>query len=138
MTLNAQAKANRLRAKANAEIEQLERTLDIIGKGGDTGTNTYIIENFDRFIQPFAETLGFFNVDKLSVITGAEGSHEPISAIHPNAVAKEKNDFIAAALSAAFGEQAGGRGGEDTNAAGGRGRRTDKADEGQEPKKDDS
>ena len=45
-----------------------------------------MIENFERLIAPFAETLGYFPVDRLSVITGAEGSHEPISAIHPNAI----------------------------------------------------
>jgi hypothetical protein len=39
----------------------------------------------DRIMGPFAETLGYFPVDKLSIITGADKTGEPISAIHPNA-----------------------------------------------------
>ena len=46
--------------------------------------------------------MNLFPVKKLSVITGAEGSHQPISAIHPAAVEKEKNDLIAAAISDAL------------------------------------
>jgi hypothetical protein len=33
------------------------------------------------------------------VITGAAGDHEPISAIHPHAISKERNDLLAAAIS---------------------------------------
>ena len=98
MILEAKANASLLREKANAEIDQLEQTLKIIEEGGVTGNRTYIIENFNRIIRPFAETLKFFPVQKLSVITGVEGKHEPISAIHPNAVEKGKNDLIAGAL----------------------------------------
>ncbi|MAG13270.1 MAG: hypothetical protein CMN78_01605 [Spirochaetales bacterium] len=98
MISEAKAQASLFREKANAEIDQLEQTLEIIKAGGTAGNKTYIIENFARIIEPFAETLKFFPVQKLSVITGTEGRHEPISAIHPNAVEKGKNDLIAGAL----------------------------------------
>jgi flotillin len=89
-----------------AENEQLERTLKIIKEGGKTGDRTYIIENFARMIEPFAETLKFFPVDKLSVLTGMEGRREPISAIHPDAVAQGRNDLIAEALKTILGQSA--------------------------------
>ena len=104
--LNAKARASRVRAKAQAEIDELKETLKIIGEGGEGGNRTYIIENFSRLIEPFAETLGYFPVDRLSVITGAEGSYEPISAIHPNAIAKERNDLIGGTLASALEEAA--------------------------------
>ena len=106
--LDSRAEAATLRGKASAEIEQLERTLQIIDGAGDAGTVTYIIDNFERFIAPFAETMNLFPVKKLSVITGAEGSHQPISAIHPAAIEKEKNDLIAAAVSDALAGSYGG------------------------------
>jgi flotillin len=102
MVLQSGARAASIRGKATAEIEQLERTLEIIGTGSASGSKTYLIENFDRFIGPFAETLSFFPVKRLSVITGVEGRHEPISAIHPSAVEQEKNDLIAGALRSAL------------------------------------
>jgi flotillin len=98
MVLEAGAQAAKLRGKAMAEIEQLEKTLEIIDEAGASGSNTYIIENFERLIGPFAETLRYFPVGNLSVITGAEGSHEPISAIHPSAIEQEKNDLIGGAI----------------------------------------
>ena len=67
----------------------------------------YIIENFERLIAPFAETLQYFPVKSVSVITGAGGRHEPISAIHPNAIDKGKNDLIAGVLDQALGLRAG-------------------------------
>jgi len=102
MILEAGAAATRMKAKAQAEIGQLRETLEIIGGGGSAGRRTYIIENFQRLIGPFAETLKLFPVDSISVITGAEGNLAPISAIHPNAVARERNDLIGAAISEAL------------------------------------
>jgi flotillin len=104
IVLEAQAAAAMIREKGVAENEQLERTLNIIKEGGKTGDRTYIIENFARMIEPFAETMKFFPVEKLSVFTGMEGRREPISAIHPDAVAQGRNDLIAAALKAILGE----------------------------------
>ena len=100
--LDAKARAARFRAKAQAEIDQLKETLRIIGDGGKAGNRTYIIENFQRLIAPFSETLDYFPVGQISVITGAEGNREPISAIHPDAVAKERNDLIAGAMADAL------------------------------------
>ena len=102
MILDAKAAASMVRGEAQAKIDQLKRTLEIIQKGGDAGKQTYFIENFERIIAPFAETLEFFPVDKLSVITGVEGNHEAISAIHPSAIAREKNDLIGGAIASAL------------------------------------
>ncbi len=106
MVFEAKADVARIRAKAQAEIDQLRQTLAIIGEG-ESGELTYIIENFERLITPFAETLKLFPVSRISVITGAEGRQEPISAIHPNAVAMERNKMIGAAISEALGGQPG-------------------------------
>ncbi len=95
--LEAQAEVARIRAKAQAEIDQLRETLNII-KNNKAGEQTYIVENFERLIAPFAETLNFFPVDRLTVITGVEGQHGPISAIHPNAIDMEKNRLIGGAI----------------------------------------
>lgn len=105
MILEAKAAASMFRGKAQAEIDQLKKTLDIIQEGGDAGRQTYLIENFERIIAPFAETLEFFPVGKLSVITGVEGHHEPISAIHPNAIEQEKNDLIGGSMAAVLRDQ---------------------------------
>ncbi len=102
MILEAGAAATKMKARAQAEIDQLRETLEIIGGGGSAGRRTYIIENFQRLIRPFAETLKLFPVGSISVITGAEGNSAPISAIHPNAVARERNDLIGAAISEAL------------------------------------
>ena len=102
MVLQAKAKAARLRAKAQAEIDQLKETFAIVAKGGRSGSVAYILENFEGIIRPFAETLQFFPVDRLSVVTGAEGSRGPISAIHPNAVDMERNNLLGGVLSEAL------------------------------------
>lgn len=104
--LEAQQKAAHIEGKAQGEIDELQETINILNKGGEVSKQTYLIENFERLIGPFAETLGFFPVDKLSVLTGAEGKHDPISAIHPNAIESEKNNLIAAAISEALGKNA--------------------------------
>ena len=103
--LEAQAEVARIRAKAQAEIDQLRETLNII-KNDKAGAQTYIVENFERLIAPFAETLKFFPVDRLSVITGVEGQHGPISAIHPNAIDMEKNRLIGGAIAEVLQRQA--------------------------------
>ncbi len=102
MVLAAKSVAARLKGKAQGEIDQLRQTLQIINQGGAAGRETYLIENFESLVAPFAETLKFFPVEHLSVITGAEGRHEPISAIHPNAVAMEKNELVGGAIASAL------------------------------------
>jgi flotillin len=101
--LKAKAEAAMMMGKAQAEIDQLEYTLKILEQKDEMGKEAYIIENFERLVAPFAETLSLFPVKKLSVITGAQGKHEPISAIHPNAIDDEKNKLIAGAISSALG-----------------------------------
>jgi flotillin len=101
--LKAKAEASMMIGKAQAEIDQLKNTLKILEQKDDIGKEAYIIENFERLVAPFAETLSLFPVKNLSVITGAEGKHEPISAIHPNAIDDEKNKLIAGAISSALG-----------------------------------
>ncbi len=100
--LAARAQAARIRGRAQAEIDQLKNTMEIIAAGGSSGVDTYVLENFERLIGPFAETLGFFPTKHISVITGAEGDHQPISAIHPNAVAEERNKMLGGVLSEAL------------------------------------
>ena len=102
LTLDARREASKFQGKAQGEIDQLRQTLDILQRSGQRGVQTYIIENFQRLIEPFSETLGYFPVSRVSVVTGAEGSHPPISAIHPNAVAEKKNEFLGGALAEAF------------------------------------
>ncbi|MFP4364965.1 MAG: SPFH domain-containing protein [Spirochaetia bacterium] len=92
--LRARAQAAKIKAKAQAEIDEMKKTLEIIKSGGKEGQETYLIENFQRIIKPYAETMAFFPVNNISVISGAEGRHEPISAVHPHAVDAEKNSYI--------------------------------------------
>ncbi len=106
LVLAAKAESATLLGKAQAEIDQLKLTLDILEKSGQSGVQTYIIENFQRVIEPFAETLSFFPAEQVSVFTGIEGEHKPISAIHPNAIAEEKNRLIAGALADALRKKA--------------------------------
>ncbi|MDY0093548.1 MAG: SPFH domain-containing protein [Candidatus Vecturithrix sp.] len=106
LVLAAKAESATLLGKAQAEIDQLKLTLDILEKSGQSGMQTYIIENFQRLIEPFAETLSFFPAEQVSVFTGIEGEHKPISAIHPNAIAEEKNRLIAGALTDALRKKA--------------------------------
>ena len=103
MILDAKAKAARMRGRAQGEIDQLKKTLAIVGESADAGQDAYIIENFERLIAPFAETLQYFPVGNTSIITGAGGHHEPISAIDPNAIEKGKNDLIGGVLARALG-----------------------------------
>lgn len=106
MVLAAQAQAALMKGRAQAEIDQLKQTLEIVGAALDAGQDAYIIENFDRLIAPFAETLQYFPVKNVSIITGAGGKHEPISAIEPNAIEKGKNDLIAGVLGRALADRA--------------------------------
>lgn len=110
MVLAAQAQAALLKGRAQAEIDQLKQTLEIVGSALEAGQDAYIIENFDRLIAPFAETLQYFPVKNVSIITGAGGKHEPISAIEANAIEKGKNDLIAGVLGRALAARAAGGG----------------------------
>lgn len=94
MILQAKQQTFSFLGKAEGEIEELKETIDIIRKNPESGNTIYLIENFERLIRPFAETLNYFPARNISVITGIEGKHEPISAIHPNAIEEMKNNLI--------------------------------------------
>ena len=101
--LQAQAAAATILGKSQAEIEQIRKTLEIVQENSTQGAQAYIIDNFEKLIGPFAETMELFPVGWLSIITGAEGRHDPISAITPHAIEAEKNRLIEGALAEAAG-----------------------------------
>jgi uncharacterized membrane protein YqiK len=88
--LVAQAQAATLRARQQAEIDQLARTIEILQRGGPAALQAYLIEHFEKFMRPFAQTLTLFPVAQTMVITGAGGSHPPLSGIHPHPIEEEK------------------------------------------------
>jgi flotillin len=100
LTLTAQGEAAELRGRSQAEIDQLKRTIGIVQGGGKAALDAYVIENFERFIQPFAQTMGLFPVKHATVISGASGSHAPISGIHPHPVEEQKARLLQDALGA--------------------------------------
>lgn len=94
MILEAEAEAVKMRSRAMAEIEQLKKTLSILKSTGKQGLEAYLIENFNRIVAPFAETMSLIPVKKLTVLTGVSGNREPISAIHPDAIELGKNELL--------------------------------------------
>lgn len=103
MILDAKADAFRTIGVAQGEIDKLKETIDIISKKDKSGAYVFIIENFEKLITPFAETMSLFPVNNLTVITGTEGNHQPISAIHPNAIDEQKNKLVYGAIAKALG-----------------------------------
>ncbi|MGF1534386.1 MAG: SPFH domain-containing protein [Bernardetiaceae bacterium] len=98
MILQARQEAARIVGKAQGEIDELQQTIQILQQGGENGIKAYLIENFHEIMAPFAQTLNNFPVKHLSVISGANHSSGPISAIHPNAVDEARNKAIAGAF----------------------------------------
>lgn len=99
--LAAKTQAAEQRGRAQAEIDQLKRTIEILQKGGEAAMQAYIIENFEKFVEPFARTLDLFPVSHSTVISGAGGqSHAPISGIHPHPVEQEKARLMLEAIGA--------------------------------------
>lgn len=94
MILQAKQQTFSFLGKAEGEIEELKETIEIVQKNPESGNTIYMIENFESLIRPFAETLNYFPAKNISVITGIEGKHDPISAIHPNAIEEMKNNLI--------------------------------------------
>lgn len=92
--LEAQKDMAELRGQAQAEIDQLQCTMEIIQKGGDAALQAYIIENFEHFIRPFAQTLSLFEAKHTTVMTGAGSTHSPLSAIHPHPIEEQKAKLI--------------------------------------------
>ena len=102
LSQEAQAEAATIRGAAQAEINQLRRTIEILRAAGERGIQAYIIEKFDELIGPFAETMDLFPVDQITVISGENSPAGPISAIHPNAIDAERNRQIENVFAAAL------------------------------------
>ena len=98
--VTAEAQAAVLRARTDAELNQLERTVDILKSAGQDGITGYMIEKFDEMIAAFAGTMDLFPAKQVTVISG-EARQGPISAIHPGALDTERNKQVEAALAAA-------------------------------------
>ena len=98
--LAAQAEAATMRGKADAELTQLARTIDILKGAGQDGLKAYVIEKFEEMIGAFAGTMDLFPVDHVTVVSGG-ASQGPISAIHPNALDVERNRQIKMAVAGA-------------------------------------
>jgi len=96
--LDAKARAIRLSSKAQAELEQIGVALETMTGTGPEAKRVWIIDNFERLFDPFAETLGMLKADRISVLSGSNGDRQPLSAIHPSAYATARNDLVAAAL----------------------------------------
>lgn len=84
--------------KARAELEQLEITLETMKNIGAEARRAWLLDNFEQLFQPFAQTLKLYPAEHISVITGADGKREPISAIHPDAIVAARNEMVAGAL----------------------------------------
>ncbi|MDC7222923.1 MAG: SPFH domain-containing protein [Spirochaetales bacterium] len=106
MILDAKIKAAGIRGEEEALIEQLNETIRILKSQGEQGAVTYLIDNFKELITPFAETLTLFDVDNVSVITGMEGDHQPISAVHPHAADSLRNNLLENVFRNSLGEKA--------------------------------
>ena len=100
MALQAKTTAAEIRGRAQAEIDQLTRTIEILRAGGESALSAYIIEHFDKFIEPFAQTLSLFPAQHVTVISGAGGTHAPISGVHPHPLEEEKARLTLQALGA--------------------------------------
>lgn len=101
MILDAQMRAAEIRGEEQARIDQLKETINILATQGEEGATTFLIENFQKLIEPFAETLALFDIDNVSVITGIEGEHNPISAIHPHTLDTIKNNLLSEVIGGA-------------------------------------
>jgi flotillin len=121
--LVAEAEAASIRGLGEAEVKQLENTINILKEGGENGIKAYVIEKFDEMISSFAATMDLFSTDHVSVVSGKSNSG-PISAVHPGAFDLERNRLIGESLGGAlqetgFGATAstdGGRSGESATA----------------------
>ena len=100
LALQAKATAAETRGRAQAEIDQLTRTIGILRAGGRAALSAYVIEHFEKFIEPFAQTLSLFPAQHTTVISGAGGTHAPISGVHPHPVEQEKARLTLQALGA--------------------------------------
>jgi flotillin len=98
MVENARGEAAQIRGRAQAQLEQLGRTISILQGGGDQAMTAYVIEKFGDLVGAFAETMDLFPVEHSTVISGRRQPEGPISAIHPSAVDANLNERIAQLL----------------------------------------
>jgi uncharacterized membrane protein YqiK len=98
MVQDAHAEAASIRGQAQAELDQLARTIAIMQEGGDQGLTTYVIEKFGGLVDAFARTMQLFPVQHVTVISGRREPEGPISAIHPSALDANLNQRIAQIL----------------------------------------
>jgi hypothetical protein len=110
--LNAKAEVSSWLEVAKAEMEQLEVTLKTMKDAeaqskGQTGMarTAWLIDNFENIFQPFTETLTHYPAGHVSIVTGAGKAGDPISAIHPDAMAQAKNRLVTEALDIATGKE---------------------------------
>ena len=106
LATQAKAQAAEIRGRAQAELDQLSRTIDIIRSGGRSAFSAYLIEHFDKFIEPFAQTLALFPARHVTVVSGTGAAHAPISMVHPHPVEQEKARLTSQVLSAVTGAAA--------------------------------
>lgn len=94
--LEAQQQAAQLKGRAQAEIDQLRRTIEILQAGGAPAIQAYLIDHFDSFIRPFAQTLDLFPAERVTVLSGANSSSHarPLSAVHPHPIEQEKARLV--------------------------------------------
>lgn len=100
MVLEARAEVARSQATALAQVAQMEKTLETLSKAGGEARRVWLVDNFERLFAPFADTLGDHPAKHVTVMTGLGRDREPISAIHPDAVAAARNRMVAGALEA--------------------------------------
>ena len=98
---NAKAEVAEIRGQAQAELDQLERTISILKEGGDQGVTAYVIEKFGELVGSFAGTMDLFPVNEVTVISGRPKAEGPISAVHPSAVDADINRRLAEVLGGA-------------------------------------
>ncbi|MBU0934005.1 MAG: hypothetical protein KKC64_00180 [Spirochaetes bacterium] len=98
LILSAKTVVNEQRTIAMAEVEQMAVTLGTMKKAGKEARRAWVLDNFEKLFKPFAATLSGYPAKHVSVLTGAGGDHQPLTAIHPNAISANRNELIAAAL----------------------------------------
>jgi flotillin len=98
LILSAKTELAGWQSAARAELDQLEVTLATMKSAGPEARRAWLLDNFEQLFDPFAKTLNLYPAGHVSVVTGSGGDREPISAIHPNAVASARNEMVAAAL----------------------------------------
>jgi hypothetical protein len=96
--LDAKAEMAPYAAVANAELQQLQNKLEIMGKAGADARKAYLLDNFEKLFEPFAKTLASYPAERISVVTGSGGPRPALTAIEADAVSEARNQILAGAL----------------------------------------